>query len=137
MANSDDSVMIDPAFNGKGFNMAVANVPERKQEYAQGRYRFDVPNDETTVAVTVTDMLGDEVLGTAPCETRIAHIFGGYRACRPSIDATVVASADGQGRWSRLTFLFVPRQRRKFVETFNEALEVERLLLFEHVEDFR
>jgi hypothetical protein len=31
------------------------------------------------VAVKVTDMLGDEVLGTAPYETRIAHIFGGYR----------------------------------------------------------
>jgi len=31
------------------------------------------------VAVKVTDMPGDEVLGTAPYETRIAHIFGGYR----------------------------------------------------------
>jgi hypothetical protein len=34
MGISADSVMIDPAFNGKVFNMAVANVPERKQEYA-------------------------------------------------------------------------------------------------------
>ncbi len=36
----------------------------------------------------------------------------------------------------RSLFLFIPRHRGKFVETFNEVVEIEGLLPFQHVEDF-
>ena len=57
-----DSVMIDPAYNGKVLNMALADVPERKQDLVQGRYELPAPKGKTVVAVKVTDMLGEEVL---------------------------------------------------------------------------
>ena len=57
-----DSVMIDPAYDGKVFNIALADVPERKQDLVQGLYELPAPNGRTVVAVKVTDMLGEEVL---------------------------------------------------------------------------
>lgn len=57
-----DSVMIDPAYDGKVFNIAFADVPERKQDLVQGRYELPAPKGKTVVAVKVTDMLGEEVL---------------------------------------------------------------------------
>lgn len=57
-----DSVMIDPASSGKVFNIALAEVPERKQDYVQGHYELPAPVGSTVVAVRVTDMLGEEVL---------------------------------------------------------------------------
>jgi hypothetical protein len=59
-----DSVMIDPAYDGKVFNITLADVPERKQDYVQGTYELDAPKGKTTVAVKITDMLGEEVLYT-------------------------------------------------------------------------
>ena len=59
-----DSVMIDPAHDGKVFNIALADVPERKQDYVQGKYELPSPAAITTVAVKVTDMLGEEVVIT-------------------------------------------------------------------------
>lgn len=38
-----DSVMIDPAYDSKVFNVAVADVPERQQDYVQGKYELDAP----------------------------------------------------------------------------------------------
>ena len=60
-----DSVMIDTAHNGKIFNIALADVPERKQDYIQARYEFPAPSGKTTVVVKVTDMLGEEVIVSA------------------------------------------------------------------------
>lgn len=57
-----DSVMIDPAYDGKVFNIALADVPERKQDLVQGQYKLPAPRGKTVVAVKVTDMLGEEVL---------------------------------------------------------------------------
>ena len=57
-----DSVMIDPAYSGTVFNIVLADVPERKEDYVQGTYALDATDGETTVAVKVTDMLGEEVL---------------------------------------------------------------------------
>ena len=57
-----DSVMIDPADDGQIFNIALADVPERKQDYVQATYELDAPPGPTTVAVKITDMLGEEVL---------------------------------------------------------------------------
>jgi hypothetical protein len=60
-----DSVMIDPGHDGKVFNIAMADVPERKQDYVQAKYELPAPASKTTVAVKVTDMLGEEVLVAA------------------------------------------------------------------------
>jgi hypothetical protein len=59
-----DSVMIDTAYNGQAFDIALADVPERKTDLVTGTYELAAPNGETTVAVKVTDMLGEEVLRT-------------------------------------------------------------------------
>ncbi len=59
-----DCVMIDPAHNGKVFNIALADVPEKKTDFVQARYELDAPKGKTTVAVKITDMLGEEVVVT-------------------------------------------------------------------------
>jgi hypothetical protein len=60
-----DSVMIDPAYDGQVFKVALADVPERKDELVGGSYELPAPDGPTTVAVKITDMLGEEVLSTA------------------------------------------------------------------------
>jgi adenine-specific DNA-methyltransferase len=57
-----DSVMIDPAYDGQVFNVALSDVPERKADLVAGRYEVPAPADPTSVAVKITDMLGEEVL---------------------------------------------------------------------------
>lgn len=57
-----DSVMIDTAYDGEVFNVTLADVPEKKTDLVAGVYELDAPAGETTVAVKVTDMLGEEVL---------------------------------------------------------------------------
>jgi hypothetical protein len=57
-----DSVMIDPAYDGEVFNIALADVPEKKDDLVAGSYRLPAPQGATTAAVKVTDMLGEEVL---------------------------------------------------------------------------
>lgn len=59
-----DSVMIDTAFDGVVFNVAHADVPARKTDFVVGEYELDAPNGEASVAVKITDMLGEEVLVT-------------------------------------------------------------------------
>mgnify|MGYP005841513731 CR=1 FL=1 len=59
-----DSVMIDPSYNGEVFNIAFADVPTKKSDLVAGTYELDAPEGETTVAVKITDMLGEEVLVT-------------------------------------------------------------------------
>lgn len=57
-----DSIMIDTAYNGEVFNVVLADVPERKDDLVIGEYELDAPGGETTVAVKIADMLGEEVL---------------------------------------------------------------------------
>ncbi len=60
-----DSVMIDTAYDGEVFNVAVADIPERKSDLVGGEYELDLPQDASNpVAVKITDMLGEEVLVT-------------------------------------------------------------------------
>jgi hypothetical protein len=63
-----DCVMIDPAYDGKVFNVALSDVPERKIDLVAGRYELSAPNGATTVAVRIIDMLGEEVLVTLAVE---------------------------------------------------------------------
>jgi len=60
-----DSVMIDTAYNGQVFNVALSDVPGRKTDLVAGRYELPAPSGRATVAVKITDMLGEEVLVTA------------------------------------------------------------------------
>ena len=55
-----DSVMIDSAYDGKVFNITLADVPERKNDLADGKYVVEAKMG-AVVAVKVTDMLGEEV----------------------------------------------------------------------------
>jgi len=57
-----DCVMIDPAWDGRVFNVALSDIPERKPDLVQGTYELPAPERETTVAVKIIDMLGEEVL---------------------------------------------------------------------------
>ncbi|HEX7486492.1 MAG TPA: site-specific DNA-methyltransferase [Vicinamibacterales bacterium] len=59
-----DCVMIDTAWTGEVFNVVLADVPERKSDLVEGRYDLPAPVGETTVAVKIVDMLGEEVLVT-------------------------------------------------------------------------
>lgn len=59
-----DSVMIDTAYDGAVFNVVHADVPARKADFVAGEYTLDAAEGETTVAVKITDMLGEEVLVT-------------------------------------------------------------------------
>ncbi len=61
-----DSVMIDPSYDGQTFDIALADIPERKADLVDGNYEFDLPEDSTAVAVRITDMLGEEVLEVLP-----------------------------------------------------------------------
>lgn len=59
-----DCVYIDTAYNGSVLNVALADVPERKADFVEGKYDLPAPEGETTVAVQIVDMLGEEVLVT-------------------------------------------------------------------------
>ncbi len=59
-----DVVMIDPAYDGRVFNVALSDVPERKSDLVTGRYELPAPKGDATVAVKIIDMLGEEVLVT-------------------------------------------------------------------------
>ena len=57
-----DCVMIDPAYDGNFFNVVVSDVPEKKTDLVKGRYELPGRNAQTTVAVKIVDMLGEEAL---------------------------------------------------------------------------
>jgi hypothetical protein len=59
-----DTVMIDLDYDGDVFDIDLSDVPERKDDLVVGRYELEAPEGETTVAVKVIDMLGEEVLVT-------------------------------------------------------------------------
>jgi adenine-specific DNA-methyltransferase len=59
-----DSIMIDAAYNGEVFNIVMADIPEKKTDLVSGKYHLPAPNGQITIAVKITDMLGEEVLVT-------------------------------------------------------------------------
>jgi hypothetical protein len=58
------SLLIDPAYDGQAFSVALADVPERKDELVSGANELTALEGETIVAVKIVDMLGEEVLVT-------------------------------------------------------------------------
>jgi adenine-specific DNA-methyltransferase len=59
-----DCVMIDTSYDGQVFNVRLSDIPEKKADLVAGRYELPAPEGDTTVAVKLIDMLGEEVLGT-------------------------------------------------------------------------
>jgi DNA modification methylase len=59
-----DCMMIDTAYDGSVFHVALSDVPEKKDDLISGSYELAAPDGETTVAVKIIDMLGEEVLVT-------------------------------------------------------------------------
>jgi len=59
-----DCVLIDSRYDGDLFNVALSDVPERKQDLVQGRYELPAPPAGSRVAVKLIDMLGEELLLT-------------------------------------------------------------------------
>lgn len=61
-----DCVMIDPGYDGKAFNIALSDLPDKKSDFVFGKYELPAPMPKTTVAVKIVDMLGEEVLVVKP-----------------------------------------------------------------------
>jgi hypothetical protein len=57
-----DVVMIDTSYDGEVFDIDLSDVPERKDDLVSGHYEVEAPDESTTVAVKIIDMLGEEVL---------------------------------------------------------------------------
>ena len=61
-----DCILIDTQYDGQVFNVALADVPERKQDLVNGRYELPAPPAGATVAVKIIDMLGEELVVALP-----------------------------------------------------------------------
>lgn len=59
-----DSVAIDPAYDGQIFRATVVDAPHKRTELVAGTYTIPVATFPTTVAIKITDMLGEELLLT-------------------------------------------------------------------------
>lgn len=59
-----DCVLIDADYDGKVFNIALSDVPERKSDLVAARYELPTVKVGRTIAVKIVDMLGEEVVTT-------------------------------------------------------------------------
>lgn len=59
-----DCIMIDPAYDGAIFNIALCDAPQKRSDLVHGAYMLPAPAATTTVAVKIIDMLGEEVIVT-------------------------------------------------------------------------
>ena len=57
-----DSILVDPAYDGTVFRIGTADVPEKKTDFVAGAYDLDPATAGPTIAVKITDMLGEEIL---------------------------------------------------------------------------
>ena len=57
-----DCLMIDTNYDGKIFNIVLSDVPEKKNDFIEGKYELQIQPLKTVVAVKIIDMLGEEVL---------------------------------------------------------------------------
>ena len=58
------SFQVDFFFDGKVFNIALSDVPQKKSDLVSGNYDLPAPKGKTMVGVKIVDMLGEEVLVT-------------------------------------------------------------------------
>ncbi len=59
-----DCIMIDTHYDGEVFNVALTDIPARKQDQVTGRYELEAPPEGATIAIKVIDMLGEEAVIT-------------------------------------------------------------------------
>ena len=59
-----DVVLIDTNYNGKVFNVAYSDVPEKKDDFVEGAYKLPIRKSKSVVAVKIIDMLGEEIILT-------------------------------------------------------------------------
>lgn len=59
-----DCILIDTDYDGEVFNVALTDIPARKQDLVDGSYALPAPRKGATVAVKIIDMLGEEVIVT-------------------------------------------------------------------------
>jgi len=59
-----DCIMIDTEYDGEIFNVALTDIPAKKQDLVEGSYELSLPRDGSIVAVKVIDMLGEETIIT-------------------------------------------------------------------------
>jgi len=59
-----DSVAIDHAYDGNTFRATVVDAPHKRTDLVVGSYTIAVATFPTTVAIKITDMLGEELLLT-------------------------------------------------------------------------
>ena len=59
-----DCIMIDTDYDGEVFNVALSDIPARKQDLVEGSYELPAPAKGDTVAVKIIDMLGEEAVIT-------------------------------------------------------------------------
>ena len=57
-------VIIDSAYDGELFNVTLRDVSETEDALVTGTHNLPAPEEQTTVAIKIIDMLGEEVLGT-------------------------------------------------------------------------
>lgn len=57
-----DCILIDTNYDGEVFNIALSDVPARKQDLVLGHYELSVPATTSKVAVKIIDMLGEELI---------------------------------------------------------------------------
>ncbi len=60
-----DCILIDTAYDGEVFNVALSDIPEKKADLVQGEYKVPAPAKGSQVAVKIIDMLGEELIVTA------------------------------------------------------------------------
>lgn len=60
-----DCVLIDTDYDGEVFNIRLADVPEKKTDLVDGSYTLPAPDKDSTVAIKIIDMLGEELIVTA------------------------------------------------------------------------
>ena len=65
-----DCVLIDTDYHAPVFQVAHADIPEKKTDLVHGRYELPMPPPGATIAVKIIDMLGEEVLKTLHAPSR-------------------------------------------------------------------
>lgn len=59
-----DCILIDTAYDGEVFNIALTDVPGKKNDLVTGAYQLPAPPAGSTVAIKIIDMLGEELIVT-------------------------------------------------------------------------
>jgi hypothetical protein len=57
-----DSVLIDPGYDGAVFHVTYADTPLKKDALVKGVYDINVPRPQSTIAVKIIAVTGEEVL---------------------------------------------------------------------------